>query len=104
MAKIKTLQLFFPEIMNYVRSPDVYFQYTQKLEFSGHFKLINKQIISICDWCKENLKDENLWYINAHINNDFLSESQKNFFSDKIIFVFDFANAEDHMAFKLRWT
>ncbi len=95
----QTIQICFPGISAHAKTPAVPFPYTQELEFDNpndDIERIHKQLIKICVWCRENLEDENLWYINT---NGFMD----NFFLAKMIFTFDFAHAEDHMAFKLKW-
>lgn len=94
---IKSIQLFFPGVNDHAKSPDVPFPYTQSLVFTGDIKKTHEELIRICAWCRENLEDENLWYINA---DGYIGD----FFFNTVTFVFDFVNVEDHMAFKLRWT
>ncbi len=89
-------QMFFPSIIGHIKSPDVPFQYTQKLEFVGDIGHMHDQMIEICLWCRENLEDENLWYINT----DAYSYEQ---FTDTVRFEFNFANDVDATAFKLKW-
>lgn len=90
------LDLFFPGIGGHVQKPNSPYQYSHRLLFSGsddiettHMKLIN-----ICMWARENF-DKGSWYINK---NEFTDD-----FDPDVVFCFDFANAEDMMAFKLRW-
>lgn len=103
VSKANMLELFFPGIGGHVKSPDVPFQYTQSLILGGNNRPHNEdveqmhaQMIGICIWCRENLEDEKLWYINQ-------DKFNFNGHLDTVTFVFDFANAEDHMAFKLKW-
>lgn len=97
ILKADLLDLFFPGIGGHVKSPDSPNQYSQRLYFSGSddIETIHRQLIGICMWARENFKD-GTWYINRK---EFDLPNVK----PDVCFCFDFANAEDMMAFKLRW-
>lgn len=91
------LDLFFPGIGGHLRETDSPYQFSYQLCFSGKadIETIHMRLISICMWARENFENRS-WYINK---NKFI-----NVFEPDVCFCFDFANAEDMMAFKLRWS
>ena len=90
------LGLFFPGIGGHVKSLDSPYQYSQQLCFSGRedIETIHMRLISICMWTRDNFGNES-WYINK---DKFINK-----FNPDVCFCFEFANAEDAMAFKLKW-
>lgn len=91
------LDLFFPGIGAHLQLTNSPYQFSHTLSFcsSSDIETIHRQLIGICMWARDNFTDGS-WYINK--------TEFKNDFDHAISFCFDFANAEDMMAFKLRWT
>ncbi len=86
--------LLFPGILNHMISPASPYQYSQRLRFNQNdIEELYEYMTQICEWCCDNFKDRS-WHI-TEIAVDH---------EDKMYFDFDFANVEDQMAFKLRWT
>ena len=96
--KTDILDIFFPGIGGHIENPESPYPYSYRFYFDGKndIETVHRNMIHICMWARENF-EAGTWYINRK---EFkLPEDVPD-----ICFCFDFANAEDMMAFKLRWT
>ncbi len=86
-------QLFMPGVMGHVEDPETALPYFQMTKVHGQdFDIIQRELIRICMWNKDNLSGAH-W----HISSDLL-------YGDfDAVFKFNFSTKEDLMAFKLRW-
>ena len=85
--------MFLPGIAGRIDSPEAKLPFHQKVIVYGQdFDIIQRQMIRICMWNKDNLSGAH-WYIDAGaLFGDF-----------EATFEFNFSTEEDAMAFKLRW-
>ena len=90
---VNIFQLFMPGVMGHVEDPETELPYFQMIKVYGQdFDILQRELIRICMWNKDNLSGAN-WYINSDLlTGDF-----------DAMFKFNFSTEEDLMAFKLRW-